>query len=147
MSEYDRNRRRKFGLLVSVTFSLTMNLIFLTAYQQPFNVLNWAMQLPLTIPAGALVGIGVSIFIAKYTPHWSHHLKALLFSLLMSVVMSLIMVPFALIPRVGLDFALLFNAILVGVPVGMITSYLVVPLCHWVVYKRYSMPELGVSAR
>ncbi|QBF82839.1 hypothetical protein EXU30_09145 [Shewanella maritima] len=143
MSENQNNSRRTFGLLVSITFSLAMNLIFLTAYKQPFDMFNWLMQLPLTIPAGALVGIGVSVFITTYAPELPHHFKGLLFSFLMSVVMSAIMVPFALIPRVGFDVLVLIKAVGIGVPVGMFVAYLVVPMCNWLVFRKYGMPKLG----
>jgi len=136
-------QRRKFGLLVSVTFSLAMNLIFLTAYNQPFNPLNWAMQLPLTIPAGAIVGISVGMFLTKKAPNTPKLLKGFLFSCLMSLVMSLIMVPFALIPRIGFDLMILAKAVMVGIPVGVLVSYLVVPACHFVVYRKYTMPDFS----
>ncbi|MGF1693072.1 hypothetical protein [Photobacterium kagoshimensis] len=146
MSVNNRNRR-KFGLLVSVTFSLAMNLIFLTSYNQPFDLLNWLMQLPLTIPAGAFVGIGVGFFISKYAPDLSKHKKGAVFSFLMSVVMSLIMVPFALIPRMGFDMVILLKAVAVGIPVGMVAAYLVVPFCHWLVFRKFDMPDFSAPQR
>ncbi|GAL18856.1 hypothetical protein JCM19235_2279 [Vibrio maritimus] len=136
------NQRKKFGLLVSVTFSLAMNISFLKFYGQPFSWVSWLMQLPLTIPAGALAGIACSMLVNKFASHWSQGLKGFLFSVVMSIVMSCIMTPFALIPRVGFDSGMIASASFIGVFVGIIVAYLVVPACHLVVYKRWAMPEL-----
>lgn len=142
MSVENNNDRRKFGLLVSVTFSLTMNVVFLTYYGQTLKVINWLLQLPLTIPAGAIVGIFASKLVKARMPNAPQFRKGMVFSILMSIVMSAIMCPFALIPRFGFEPMILAGAILEGIPVGVLVSYLVVPACHKIVYKRWSMPEL-----
>ncbi len=145
MSSADRKKRIVFGVLVSTLFSLAMNLIFLTAYNQAFELTNWLMQLPLTIPAGSIVGAIVGITISKKAPNMSKAKVAFTFSLAMSVIMSLIMVPFALIPRMGVDWLVLAQAVMVGIPVGMVVAYVLIPFCNFVVYRKYSMPEMSAS--
>ena len=121
MTQYNPSHKAKsiFGLILSVNFSLAMNLIFLIYYEQPFDVYNWLLQLPFTIPTGSIVGVSVGIFLSKKAPNATPLAKGFLFSVLMSVVMSLIMIPFALIPRIGFHMVILAKAALIGIPVGV----------------------------
>lgn len=138
-----RKQKLVFGILVSTLFSLIMNLVFLTIYQQPFEPINWLLQLPITIPAGSIVAALVGITLSKKAPNMAQAKVAFVFSLAMSVLMSLIMVPFALIPRMGVEPLVLIQAVLLGIPVGLLVAYLVIPCCNFIIYRKFSMPTLA----